>query len=122
MPSCWGRIGIMARQFRIEYPGRTWAAGRVLAPSFRLGQDQMNADECAKLRFDPFDNHYENYVIFKPDPQGSSISITLQKVSWAWAASAQLRTYSMTWDICNPPALITGGPSDSDEFPVWKRT
>jgi hypothetical protein len=45
----------MARQFRIEYAGCTWAAGRVLAPSFRLGEDQMNADECAKLRFDPFD-------------------------------------------------------------------
>ena len=47
----------MARQFRIEYPGCTWAAGRVLAPRFRLGEDQMIAIECAKLRFDPFEAH-----------------------------------------------------------------
>src|ERR1022692_312209 len=58
MPSSWSRIGSMARQFRIEYSGCTWAAGRVLAPRFRLGEDQMIADECAKLRFDPFDVPY----------------------------------------------------------------
>jgi hypothetical protein len=27
----------------------------MLTPSFRPGEDQMNADEWTKLRFDPFD-------------------------------------------------------------------
>jgi alpha-tubulin suppressor-like RCC1 family protein len=67
-------------------------------------------------------NHYETYLIFKPDPQESSIWITLKKITWAWAASAQLPINSLTWNIYNPPALITSGPSDSDEFPVWQST
>jgi hypothetical protein len=67
-------------------------------------------------------NHYETYLVYLPDPQGSSIWVTLQKITWAWAASAQLPINTLTWDINNPPALITSGPSDSDEFPVWQST
>ena len=35
----------MARQLRVEYPGCTWATGKILAPSYRPGEDLINEDE-----------------------------------------------------------------------------
>jgi hypothetical protein len=55
---------------------------------------------------------FKTYLIFKPDPQDSSIWVTLGIVTWGW--SAEQWFWVMMTPLVTPPTY-----TDPDDFPTW---
>ena len=63
------------------------------------------------------EDHFKTYLVFKPDPQDSSIWVTLGMVDWAWSG-----TEATAWNTKTLTSSWTDGPHYTysiDEFPSW---
>jgi len=86
-----------------------------------LSYDYQNGLDPNVISFSVNDN-FKDYLIFKPDPQGSSIWVTLCELDWYWTASAQLIYGSPSyWDVATPAPQLNG-PLDTDVIPQWTST
>jgi hypothetical protein len=69
----------MARQLRIEYAACIRAAGRLLAPTFRLGDDQMNEEEWTKARFDFLENASNEFFLLRKDLDDGGVVVPCRR-------------------------------------------
>ena len=64
------------------------------------------------LGFESIDDSFQTYLVFKPNPQDTSVWVTLGIVSWAWSASEG------NW-LLTGSSVVSPYYTDTNSFPLW---
>ncbi|MCX6925943.1 MAG: hypothetical protein NT154_22465 [Verrucomicrobia bacterium] len=60
---------------------------------------------------------FDDYVMFSPDPQSSSIYVTIAKTTWSVNASVVYPSTTISQTVTGPTGL-----TNCTDFPVWTTT